>query len=224
MRLHDPTYGWVSPALFIPEAEQSGAIVAVGSILLDKICAFLGSADLDALGMEYVEANLSVDQCIRPQLADEVLGLLGRYGVEPSRVNLEMTETSGSFSQEVVERNVRRLSAAGVSFSLDDYGTGYSNVTRALDLPFSLVKFDKSFVDALDDEQVRAVLAQSIAMMKSIGKSVLVEGVESQEQADAVRAMGADYIQGYLYARPLPQDEFEAFLRGQCSGSTALPR
>jgi EAL domain-containing protein (putative c-di-GMP-specific phosphodiesterase class I) len=112
----------------------------------------------------------------------------------------------------VIDRNVHALAAAGTTFSLDDYGAGYSNVTRALRLPFSLIKFDKSFVDALDDTATRTVLEQSIAMMRSIGKCVLVEGVETQEQADALRAMGVDYIQGYRYAKPLAEDEFVDFL------------
>lgn len=212
VRLHDPQFGWIPPSLFIPEAEQSGAIVQIGSILLEKICAFLSSLKSMDLGLSYVEINLSTEQCVRPHLAHEVLGLLEAYDIEPSYINLEITETSSAFSQHIVEGNVRSLAEAGVSFSLDDFGSGYSNVTRVLALPFDLVKFDKSFVDAMDSEATSVVLAQSISMMKQIGKKVLVEGVENADQANMLRAMGADYIQGYLYAKPLPQDEFVAFL------------
>lgn len=212
VRLYDPTFGWIPPALFVPEAEQSGAIVQIGSILFEKICAFLAHADFDAWGLAYVEVNLSVDQCIQPRLSNELLAVMEQYRVDPARFNLEITETSSAFSQEVIDRNVHALAAAGTTFSLDDYGAGYSNVTRALRLPFSLIKFDKSFVDALDDTATRTVLEQSIAMMRSIGKCVLVEGVETQEQADALRAMGVDYIQGYRYAKPLAEDEFVDFL------------
>lgn len=215
VRLQDPDFGWVPPSLFIPEAEQSGAIVQVGSILLDKICAFLGESDLDALGLDYVEVNLSVDQCIRPQLADELLNLVERHNVNPARINLEITETSSAFSQEAIETNVRTLADAGITFSLDDYGTGYSNVTRALQLPFSLVKFDKSFADALDDPSAHEVLERSIRMMASIGKHVLIEGVETAEQAAELTSMGVDYIQGYYYARPMPEEDFVKFLRAQ---------
>lgn len=212
VRLHDPDFGWISPALFIPEAEQSGAIIEIGSILQEQICAFLGGAGKQARGLDYVEVNLSVDQCIRPQMAGELLELMHRHGVEPSRVNLEITETSSAFSQQIIDRNVRILSAEGVTFSLDDYGTGYSNVTRILDLPVSIVKFDKSFVDDMDSEATRVVLERSIDMMHQIGKKVLVEGIETKAQSDALCAMGVDYIQGYHYARPMPPDEFLAFL------------
>ncbi|MDO4807202.1 MAG: EAL domain-containing protein [Coriobacteriales bacterium] len=212
VRLQDPQFGWISPGLFIPEAEQSGAILGIGSILLDKICAFLGQVDYASTGLSYVEVNLSTEQCIRPQMALELLELMRAHGVDPSRINLEITETSSSFSQRIIERNVRTLAESGVTFSLDDYGTGYSNIARALSLPFDLIKFDKSFVDNMGDSATSTVLAQSIAMMKQVGKQVLVEGVETAAQAKALRAMGADYIQGYLYSRPLPQEEFVSFL------------
>lgn len=212
VRLNDPTFGWISPSLFIPEAEQSGAILQIGRILLDKICAFLGTVDFAKTGLSYVEVNLSTEQCIQPQMAGELLELMHIHGVDPAHVNLEITETSSAFSQRIIERNVRTLAKSGVTFSLDDYGTGYSNVMRALTLPFDLVKLDKSFVDHMHTEEARIVLEQSISMMRQVGKKVLVEGVETTQQADALRAMGADYIQGYLYSRPLPQDEFVRFL------------
>jgi EAL domain-containing protein (putative c-di-GMP-specific phosphodiesterase class I) len=214
VRLNDPTFGFVSPGLFIPEAEQSGAIIDIGTILLKKICAFLAVIDFHNTGLAYVEVNLSTEQCVRPQLAGELLTIIDTYGIEPSRMNLEITETSATFSQAVVEANVRRLAAAGFTFSLDDYGTGYSNVTRALALPFSLIKLDKSFADGLDDERRSVACARSIQMMHEIGCQVLVEGVETGAQARALADMGADYLQGYRYARPMPEAEFVSFLEG----------
>jgi len=133
--------------------------------------------------------------------------------VEPRRMNFEITETSSAFSQEAIDANVRTLSAAGVTFSLDDYGTGYSNAIRMLSLPFSIVKFDKSLVDGLDDPSVRTMLSSTITMLHSIGKQTLAEGVETAKQAEALAEMGVDYIQGYYYAKPMPEDEFLAFLK-----------
>ena len=212
VRLNDPQFGWVPPALFIPEAEQNGLIIDIGSILIEKVCAFLGKVDFEATGLNYVEANLSVDQCARPELADEVLGFMKQFDVKPSRLNLEITETSAVYSQEVIEANVRALAEAGIALSIDDYGTGYSNMTRMLAMPFSLVKIDQSFVAALDDDVVSSVLADTVAMLKSVGFKVLIEGVETREQAEKLIAMNVDYIQGYLYSLPLPENEFLAFL------------
>lgn len=212
VRLNDPTFGWVSPGLFIPEAEQNGTIAAIGEILIEKICAFLGKVEFEKTGLKYVEVNLSVDQCMKPTLARELLETMQHYGVDSSRINFELTETSATYSQKLIEKNVHELAEAGLTFSLDDYGTGYSNVGRALDLPFSLVKLDKSLIDKLDDPAMHEVVSRTIAMMHSIGKEVLAEGIEAQEQVDLLRTMGIDYIQGYFFSKPLPESEFIAFL------------
>lgn len=138
--------------------------------------------------------------------------MLAEYGVDPSRINLEITESSPTASQDTLEHNVRTLVGAGLSFSLDDYGMGYSNLTRAISPPFQIVKFDKTFAAALDDVATRTVLERSVSVMHEIGRSVLVEGVEAQSQADALARMGVDYIQGYLYSKPLDEQDFLAFL------------
>ncbi len=213
VRLKDKRFGWIAPSLFIPEAEASGAILDIGSILLEKICAFLGRIDFSTTGLAYIEANLSVDQCVRPELADEILGLLEKNDVEPARLNLEVTETSAMYSQQAIDENVKKLAAAGITLSLDDYGVGYSNMGRMIALPFSLVKIDKSFVDALDDSATRTILASAIDSIKQIGKEVLIEGVETEEQAQLLAKMGADFIQGYHYAKPLPEDKFIEFMQ-----------
>jgi EAL domain-containing protein (putative c-di-GMP-specific phosphodiesterase class I) len=212
VRLRDPEYGWVPPSLFIPEAEQNGTIVAIGDILLEKVCAFLGTIDYERTQLRYVETNLSVDQCIQPDLVPKLLETMERNGVDPSRVNLEITETSSAYSQEIMEDNVRLLAQAGCTLSLDDFGTGYSNISRALSLPFSLIKLDKSLVDGLDRPASREVVARTVAMMKAIGKDVLAEGVETHEQVEQLSEMGVDYIQGYRFSKALPEDEFIRFL------------
>lgn len=212
IRLDDPTFGQISPAMFIPEAEQNGLIDEIGDILFEKICAFLGRVDYRATGLDYLEVNLSAEQCIQPNLASNLIALMHEHGVEPRRMNLEITETSSAFSQKVIDANVHTLSAAGVTFSLDDYGTGYSNAIRMLSLPFSVVKFDKSLVDGLGDPSVRTMLSSTITMLHSIGKQTLAEGVETAEQTETLAKMGIDFIQGYHYAKPMPEDEFLAFL------------
>jgi EAL domain-containing protein (putative c-di-GMP-specific phosphodiesterase class I) len=136
VRLHDPEFGYVSPGLFIPEAEQSGAIVDVGRIVLQKICQFLGKVDFAATKLSYVELNLSVEQCMQPDLVPQLLGLLKENHVESNRINLEITETSASYSQAVIDNNMKAFAQEGITLSLDDYGTGYSSLARMLSLPF----------------------------------------------------------------------------------------
>ena len=212
VRLNDPTFGWVSPALFIPEAEQNGSIARIGDILIEKICVFLGAVDYEQLQLEYVEVNLSVDQCVQPGLAQKILQVMGSNGVDPRQINFEITESSATYSQQIMDMNISALAEAGLTFSLDDYGTGYSSLTRALEMPFSLVKLDKSLIDGLDDPAMHEVVVHTVTMMKAIGKEVLAEGVESKEQVEALRGLGVDYIQGFYYSTPLSEQDFIRFL------------
>jgi len=212
-RLYDPKFGWIPPELFIPAAEESGAIVEIGQILFDKICSFLSKVDFEGLGLDYVEVNLSIDQCVHPGMAEALSSVVRSHGIDPRRMNLEITETSSAYSQRIVSDNMRVLASEGFTFSLDDYGTGYSNVTRMLNLPFSLIKFDRSFVLGLDDPIMVSVLADSIDMIKAVGKLTLIEGVETHEQAATMEDMGIDYIQGFYYSKPLSETDFLEFMR-----------
>ena len=212
VRLEDARFGQIPPSLFIPEAEENGTIDEIGTILLEKVFAFLSRTDFAATGLDYIEVNLSVDQCIRKGLADEIVAMATEHGVDPKRLNLEITESSSSYSQEAIADNVVNLAAAGFTFALDDYGVGYSNLSRLLELPFSLVKLDQSLVQRLDDPAMKTVMGETISMMKAIGKETLAEGVETQAQADELKSMGIDYIQGFRYAQPMPAEEFTAFL------------
>ena len=177
------------------------------------------TVDYEATGLDYIEINLSTDQCIRPGFAHELLAIMDRNRVESSRLNLEITETSSSYSQEIINENVRLLAGAGLAFSIDDYGTGYSNLARTMSLPFSIIKIDKSIADGYNDPKGRIILEDTISMMKKIDKKVLVEGIETTEQADELIKMGIDYIQGFCYAKPMPEDEFIAFLKEQNASS-----
>ncbi|MDE7231814.1 MAG: EAL domain-containing protein, partial [Lachnospiraceae bacterium] len=125
LRLFDPTYGFISPEIIVTAAEKSGAIHRIGDYVLEEVCRFIAGSEFRALGLEYIEVNLSVAQCMRGNLADNVLGIMARYRVPTEAVNLEITETAASAShmQEILEENLRKLEQAGISFSLDDYGT-----------------------------------------------------------------------------------------------------
>ncbi|HAG68846.1 MAG TPA: hypothetical protein DCL38_02605, partial [Lachnospiraceae bacterium] len=135
IRLNDETYGAISPGLFIPAAESKGLILPIGDFVLESVFSFISAHDLTALGLHYIEINLSVAQCLQPELVDKVKCLQERYGVDPSQVNFEITETTYDNIGNVAEKNIRRLAEMGYSFSLDDYGTGYSNMKRVVTLP-----------------------------------------------------------------------------------------
>ena len=217
LRLFDPTYGFISPEVIVTAAEKSGAIHRVGDYVLEEVCRFIASSEFRALGLEYIEVNLSVAQCMRGNLADNVLEIMDRYQVPTETVTLEITETaaSASHTQEILEENLRKLERAGVSFSLDDYGTGYSNIKRVIQMPVKIIKLDKSFVDDQHNPKMRVVLKNTVAMLKDINMEIVVEGIETQEMLDFFTELQCDFIQGYFFSKPLPKPEFISFLKSR---------
>ena len=213
IRLNDSKYGFVPPGIFIPEAERLGYMKSIGHFVLDSVYAFLSEIQEEALGLTYMEINLSVQQCVQNNLMQEFAMLEQRYDVSPSQVNLEVTETMSALNPKTMTRNLENLYERGYRFSLDDYGTGYSNIVRIIHLPIDIVKIDKSLIDKLDEERCRNIIVDTIVMMHHNGLKVVCEGVETKEQALFLESMGCDYIQGFYYAKPMPREAFVAFLR-----------
>lgn len=212
LRLIDEEYGFIPPDVFITAAEKSGAIHRIGDFVLDEVCRFIASDDYKKLGLDYIEINLSVAQCMHGDLADKVLETLKKYNVRSDQINLEITETAASYAQNVMKNNLDKLSSAGVSFSLDDYGTGYSNMRRVIQLPLKIVKLDKSFVDEQANPKMWCVLENTVKMLKDMDMEIVVEGVETEDMADKFSAINCDYIQGYYFSKPIPKNDFVEFV------------
>ena len=214
IRLKDEDFGYVSPAIFIPAAEKSGAIHQIGDFVLEDVISFISQSKIEDYGIEYIELNLSIAQCIEGNLSQKIMDLLSKYTVSPERINLEITETSQDINYDVIEQNINELFEKGISFSLDDYGTGYSNIMRITRLPLDIIKLDKSFVDDLEKPGMKTVIHETIAMLKKMKKKILVEGVETYEEFDYFRNAGCDYVQGYYFSKPLNKADFFEFLEG----------
>lgn len=212
IRLFDENNGMVSPGVFIPSAEKSGAIHQIGEFVVQDVCEFIARQDMEELGLRYVEINLSAVQCMRNNIATKVNNVLKNCRIEPQYINFEITETASDFVHDTVKTNVLAMHSFGLEFALDDYGTGYSNLQRMMDFPFKLIKLDKSFVDEWEDPTMRMVIRDTIHMLKDIGKEIVVEGVETEEEATWFAEQNCDYIQGFYYARPMPEQEFLDFL------------
>ena len=214
-RIIDPEYGFISPAVFIPAAETDGFIIPIGDEVLDLVFRFISEHDLDALGLKYIEINLSVAQCMERSLPDKIRALQQKYGVDPRRVNLEITETTFENISDVMLENVNKLIDMGYSFALDDYGIGYSNIQRINHIPLKLIKIDKSMLDEVFSEPGRMILEYTVRMMQGIGKQVVVEGAETGEVVDILKDMHCDYIQGFHYSKPLPEEAFVSYIGEQ---------
>lgn len=212
IRLEDEQFGFVSPALFIPAAEESGAIHKIGDFVLEDVCRFIGSCDFESLGLEYIEVNLSVAQCIESNLYEKIDALMEQYGVRPEQINLEITETGVDYDPVVTDRNIDLLNKRGLTFSLDDYGTGYSSIKRVVTLPLNIVKLDKSLVDDMDSPLMWIVIKNTVNMLKRMNKKILVEGVEDKRAFERFAELGCDYIQGYYFSKPLNESNFLKFV------------
>lgn len=128
------------------------------------------------------------------------------------QINLEITETAASTAQDIVEDNIQKFSKQGISFSLDDYGTGYSNISRIISLPFHIVKLDKSLTDKVEDPKIKTLLKNTICMLKEIGMEIVVEGAETQGTLEQFVNLKCDFIQGFYFSKPLPEQEFVEFI------------
>ena len=214
LRLRDPHLGFISPAVFMPVAERNGKVIEIDSFVLDSVCRMLSETDAVAYGIEYVEVNLSVVDCIQANLADNVFRTMNRYNIKPGQINFEITETFEEGISSAMDENIRILMERGISFSMDDFGTGYSNIARIASLPVNLFKLDKSIVQsAFESETSYMVMINIVKIIKSLNKKIVAEGVETEEQAKQIIRLGCDNIQGFFYARPMPQNQFLEFLR-----------
>jgi EAL domain-containing protein (putative c-di-GMP-specific phosphodiesterase class I) len=139
---------------------------------------------------------------------------MDRYGVEPSMINLEVTESASIQTRQIFMQNMERLVEYGVSFSLDDFGNGESNLNYIVDMPVEIVKFDRDMTKAyFEKSKGKLVMETATSMILNMGLKIVSEGVETIKQLEAMKKLGVQYIQGFYFSRPLPQDEFVRFVR-----------
>ncbi|MBP9684586.1 MAG: EAL domain-containing protein [Rhodoferax sp.] len=208
-----PVRGMVSPADFIPLAEETGLILPLGQWMLETACLQLAQWATQP-GMDHltVAVNVSARQFSQSDFVDQVLGVVKTTDVNPQRLKLELTESMLVANVEEIIAKMLLLKANGIGFSLDDFGTGYSSLTYLKRLPLDQLKIDQSFVrDVLTDANEASIAQTIIALGKSLGLGVIAEGVETQDQQDFLAASGCHAYQGYFISRPLPIDRFEEF-------------
>ncbi len=214
VRIREKDGGYISPGRFVPIAEQSGLILQLGERVFEKTCEFISSTQALDLGLEYIEVNLSVIQCQQMNLAERYLQIMEQYHVSPYRINLEITETGSVHSKRILLDNMQRLIRKGVSFSLDDFGNGQSNLDYMIDMPVAVMKLDMNMTKAyFSDLKAKFVVQSTIKLAHDLDLFVVAEGVETEEELNAMIAEGVDDIQGYYFSKPLPGPDFLKFLR-----------
>jgi diguanylate cyclase (GGDEF)-like protein len=208
VRWRHPKRGLVSPADFIPLAEETGLIVPLGEWVLRTACA-------EAVGWPdemRVAVNVSAVQFRHAQVAEMVCSALVSSGLPARRLEIEITESVLMQDGADVTDALHRLRAIGVRTSLDDFGTGYSSLSYLRRFPFHKLKVDRSFIQALADPGTRSIVRAIVSLGHGLGMTVTAEGVETVDQLERVRKEGCNEVQGYLYSKPLPASQFRAFI------------
>jgi EAL domain-containing protein (putative c-di-GMP-specific phosphodiesterase class I) len=217
IRWQHPEKGLVLPGEFIPLAEATSLILAVGAQVIELACHQLVAWQDDPATRHLVLAiNVSARQFRHPGFVDDVQGALTRSGANPTRLKLELTESLLLQEMDDSVRKMAALECLGVSLALDDFGTGYSSLAYLKRLPLSQIKIDRSFVrDVLTDNNDAIIARTIIVLGKSLGLSVIAEGVEELGQWQFLHDEGCDQGQGYLFGYPMPADDFLRHAREQ---------
>lgn len=219
IRMFDDKLGFVSPEEFIPIAERNGLITEIGEIVLRNVCCFIQCESPETLGINHIGVNLSTIQCMHDRFSEQLLDIMKEYGVSPCQINFEITETAKIINEDSLKRNMNELISSGSHFSMDDYGTGFSTENYLIALPMQIVKIDKSILwPAMNSHQAFIMLAHTIQMLKALDKKIVVEGVETEEMANALIDLGCDYLQGFYFSKPIPEKDYLNFLKAHNSG------
>lgn len=215
LRWKHPEKGFVSPAEFIPVAEDTGQIIPIGEWVLRTACTQLAGMREAGLPVFPVSVNLSIRQLRLPNLAARVTGILRETGLQPSDLELEITEGAMMTHVQSAVAFLEEMRKLGVQLAIDDFGTGFSSLSYLKKLPVTKLKIDQSFVrDIETDENDAAIVRSIIGLGHQFKLKVISEGTETREQLEFLRANGCDQIQGYYFSRPLPADQFIAFVAG----------
>jgi diguanylate cyclase (GGDEF)-like protein/PAS domain S-box-containing protein len=215
IRWEDPNNGIVPPGEFIPLAEEMGLIDAVGDWVVDELASQHRVWREDGLDLQ-VSFNLSPRQLWSPHLAEHILGKLKAGGLDPSRVMVEITESTAMTDPDRTQRILTELRTWGLTLAIDDFGTGYSSLARLKHMPVQVLKIDRSFVRDVDaDRELAGMVRAMIQLSQSLGMTPLAEGVETRGEYEFLHANGCRLAQGFLFSRPVPPGEIPALARSR---------
>ena len=210
-RLNDERLGFIPPNEFIRVAEHNGDITELGRQIFDHVCRFVTSEKVEKHGIEFININLSPAQCLDEDLAADLSGIAFNHGVPMKMFDFEITESFIDDHQAILKQ-MTQLQASGAELSLDDFGTGNSNIAQLLKLPIHVVKLDMSVVHSYFSGESR-ILPDLIRMFRNADMKIVVEGVETEEMKIRLAEMGCDYEQGFFFSKPVPPQIFLDYLK-----------
>jgi EAL domain-containing protein (putative c-di-GMP-specific phosphodiesterase class I) len=214
VRIRNTDGSLMPPGQFVPVAEVTGQINALGRRVLEKTCEFMAQSEAINLGIEYIEVNLSVVQAEKPALFEEIFKTVRQYKLDPSHINLEITESALINNKDLVIENMKQLKEVGFTFALDDFGKGESNLMYLVEMPFDILKLDMDMTKAFHVNSKAKSAVKTVRYMATAMKlKIVAEGIENQDELDAFLKYNIEYIQGYHFSKPLPMPEFIEFVK-----------
>lgn len=207
-RLHHPELGWINPELFIRYATKNNQIFELMPCQVHRICRFLQRNREVLNGIRNVKINFSPEELRKKEYCEHLIDIIRSYNLPPEKFQFEVTETAATEYSEELKRCIQALQNTGISFCLDDFGSGYANFNSILRLPFDVIKMDRSLLFDITTSKKAAVFYQSmVETLHNIGYQIVAEGVETEQEAELLAKWNVDMIQGYYYAEPLPESE-----------------
>ncbi len=211
--------GMLPPGDFVPLFERNGFIQKIDIFVFESVCRFLdrwnksginGTCPLPII----ISCNLSRAQLYNPDVANLYAEIAGKYQIAPCQIEIELTESLMMDNKERLLKAMNEIKDAGFSISVDDFGSGFSSLSLLKDIPANVIKLDKEFLNTESENKKEKVIINSVInMAKELDLTTVAEGVEDQMQADLLKSMGCDIVQGFFYARPMPEEQYEALLR-----------
>lgn len=209
IRWNHPEHGFISPAVFIPIAEKSKLILKIGRFVFERVCNDLSEWKKQGKKIVPVSVNLSRVELYQPDIVKFINKTIKMYNLSSDFIEIEITETVAINELNILKNVLNELRTYGFSISMDDFGTGYSSISCLRDMPIDILKLDKSFLGGIEhDERSRNIAKSIVSLAKSLDLVVIIEGVESKEQAELMKQFGCDLVQGFYFARPMPAKNF----------------
>lgn len=214
IRLKDDDNNIIYPDEFIPIAEKNGMVTSLDYTMFEQVCKFISKHDMKALGLNFIDVNVSTIQAVDDQMAKRYIDIMKKYQVDPKYIRLEITESAVITNRTALISNMNELVEYGVHFALDDYGVGNSNISYLTTLPIKCVKIDKSFTELFFiDDKANYIVKNEIEMFNGLDLIVVFEGVEEKYQLEGLLKLDIDYIQGFYYSKPISEEEFLSFIK-----------
>lgn len=212
-RINHSPLGYISPGEFIPIAERTGLMLKIGDYVLEEVFKFIATHDIEKLGIEYIEVNLSTVQCLQRNFFVNLMSLVHKYDIKPEKICFEITETASSCAPEIFTQNLICLHNEGFLLAIDDFGSGYANLQRLCSMDFDIVKFDNETTKKINnDPKLKPIFEKMVSMFHSMGVEVVSEGVEEKEELDYLSNINVDFIQGFYFSKAINTEDFVKYI------------